>query len=118
VAYDETLAMRIRDAVAGNEGLSERKMFGGLAFMVNGNMFAGIVKDELMFRVGPEAFEEALSRPGARPMDFTGRPSKGMVYVEPAGFESDEDLKAWLDEALTFAAGLPAKAPGTRRRRH
>jgi TfoX/Sxy family transcriptional regulator of competence genes len=109
VAYDERLAKRIRRALSGREGLSEKKMFGGIAFMLNGNMCCGIVGDELMLRVGRERFEETLARPHARPMDFTGRPMKGMVYVGPEGIKSDADLAAWLGRGAEFAATLPPK---------
>ena len=109
MAYDEQLAERIRQALAGREGLTEKKMFGGMAFMLNGNMCCGIVGDELMLRVGPERFEETLARPHARPMDFTGRPMKGMVYVGPQGIKSDAGLAAWLRLGVEFAATLPPK---------
>ena len=84
-------------------------MFGGIAFMLAGNMFCGIVKDELMVRVGPERHDDALSQPHARPMDFTGRAMRGMVYVQPEGFRTDSDLKQWVDLGLMFAAALPPK---------
>lgn len=109
MTYDETLAERIRQALAVREGLTEKKMFGGIAFMLRGNMCCGIVRDELMVRVGPERFEETLARPHARPMDFTGRPMKGMVYVGPEGIKSDADLAAWLRRGVEFAATLPPK---------
>jgi TfoX/Sxy family transcriptional regulator of competence genes len=107
VAYDERLAERVRRALSGREGLSEKKMFGGIAFMLRGNMCCGIVRDDLMVRVGPEGHEEALARPHARPMDFTGRPMKGMVYVGPQGIKSDADLAAWVRRGAEFAATLP-----------
>jgi TfoX/Sxy family transcriptional regulator of competence genes len=107
--YDESLADRVRAVVATRDGFSERKMFGGLCFMVHGNMFAGVVRDDLMLRVGKDAFDDALKRPGARPMDFTGRPMAGMVYVGPQGISSDEALQGWLDDALTFVGTIPPK---------
>jgi len=109
VAYDEELAERIRRALAGRQGVSEKKMFGGIAFMLRGNMCCGIVGDELMVRVGPGRFQEALAEPHARPMDFTGRPMRGMVYVTPEGCRTDEALKRWVEQGLNFAATLPAK---------
>ena len=109
MAYDEVLAERVRRALAGREGLSEKRMFGGIAFMLGGNMFCGIVKDQLMVRVGPERHGEALAQPHARPMDFTGRLMKGMVYVGPEGLRSDADLNAWLRRAVEFAETLPPK---------
>ena len=109
MAYDEELAERIRRALAGRQGVSEKKMFGGIAFMLRGNMCCGIVGDELMVRVGPGRFQEALAEPHARPMDFTGRPMRGMVYVTPEGCRTDEALKRWVEQGLNFAATLPAK---------
>ncbi len=109
MAYDEQLAERIRVALARHPGLTERKMFGGIAFMLNGNMCCGIVKDDLMVRVGPQAHDEALAQPHARPMDFAGRPMKGMVYVGPAGLRSDSALAAWVQRGVDFAATLPPK---------
>ena len=116
MAYDEGVADRVREAVAKHGGLSERKMFGGLCLMVNGNMFAGIIGEELMLRVGPERFEELLSEPAARPMDFTGRPMKGYLYIAPDGFAADGALSTWLEAALAFVESLPAKQPGAKKK--
>ncbi len=110
MAYDEQLADRIRDILAGEEGVTERKMFGGIAYMVNGNMACGIVGDDLMLRLGAEAADEALDRPHMRPMDFTGRPMTGMVYVEPAGVRGVA-LRNWVGKSVTFARSLPPKEP-------
>ncbi len=109
VAYDEGLAQRVREALSERPDLSERKMFGGLCFMLGGNMCAGIVGEELMLRVGPDSYEDALARPHAREMDFTGRSLKGMVYVGVDGFADDADLSGWLEIAVSFAGGLPPK---------
>jgi TfoX/Sxy family transcriptional regulator of competence genes len=109
MAYDEALAERIRAALAGVDGVTERKMFGGIAFMVGGNLACGVVRDELMLRVGAEAHEAALARPHARPMDFSGRPMVGMVYVDRAGISDDQDLARWVQEGASFAASLPPK---------
>ena len=109
MAYNETLANRIRAIVGDGPGLTERKMFGGIAFMLNGNMFCGITRDDLMVRVGPDRFEEALASPGARPMDFTGRPMKGMAFVGPEGYATDEQLRGWVEQTLDYARALPAK---------
>ncbi len=84
-------------------------MFGGIAFMVNGNMCCGVVNDTLMARVGPVQYEAALNKPHARKMDFTGKPLKGFVYVAPEGIESDEDLAGWVKRSLDFVTSLPAK---------
>jgi TfoX/Sxy family transcriptional regulator of competence genes len=109
MAFDEAVAKRVREALAGSPNIVERRMFGGIAFMIRGNMCCGVIVDRLMLRVGPKGYETALSRPHARAMDFTGRPMKGMVYVEPAGFASDGDLKAWIARATGFALSLPPK---------
>jgi TfoX/Sxy family transcriptional regulator of competence genes len=109
VAYNEALAGRIRTVLGGHEGLTERKMFGGLAFMLRGNMCCGVLGDDLMLRVGPERYDDALARPGTRPMDFTGRPMKGMVYVEATAVATDAKLRAWVEVAVGFAGELPAK---------
>lgn len=109
MAFDEAVAGRVREALAGAPDVVEKKMFGGIAFMVRGNMCCGVIGDRLMLRVGPKGYEAALSRPHARPMDFTGRPMKGMVYVEPAGFATLRDMKAWIGRAMKFALSLPLK---------
>jgi len=108
MAYDEALADRIRDVIP-SDGLAEKKMFGGLCFMLNGHMCLGVVKDELMVRVGPDGYGDALSRPHARKMDFTGKPMKGMVYVGTAGLESEEDLEEWVGRGVAFVESLPPK---------
>lgn len=109
MAYDEGLAQRLREASEGQPGLSEKKMFGGLCFLVSGNMCFGVVGEELMVRVGPDTYEACLAEPHARKMDFTGRAMKGLVYVAPDGFDSDEDLAAWVERGMDFAGSLPAK---------
>ena len=109
MAYDEGLAERLRDVYVGMPDVAEKKMFGGLAFMVNGHMSCGVVNDTLMVRVGPEAYANALARPHARQMDFTGKPLKGFVYVAPEGVESDEALSSWVSLSLEFVGSLPPK---------
>ena len=109
MAYDEGLAQRIREGLGSTAGVTERKMFGGIAFMLNGNMVCGIVGDDLMVRVGPDGHDDALAQRHARPMDFNGRPMRGMVYVAPAGTEGDDALRSWLDRGIAFTAGLPPK---------
>jgi hypothetical protein len=109
MAYDEALALRVRPLLAEQEDLREQKMFGGLAFMVGGHMCCGIVGDELMVRVGPAQYGEALARPHARALDFTGRPMKGMVIVAVEGVESDQLLTDWVGRGLAFVASLPPK---------
>lgn len=109
MAYDEGLAERLRPLLARKKGFGEKKMFGGLCYTINGNMCCGIVKDQLMLRLGNEGAAEALKHPHARPMDFTGKPMKSMIYIVPEGIAEDEDLKAWVTKALDFAKTLPAK---------
>ena len=108
MAYSEPLAERLRAIVEGQKGVTERKMFGGLAFMIQGNMCCGIVKDSLMLRMG-DAAEAALTEPHTRPMDFTGKPMRGMLYIDPEGIITDEDLGGWVSRAVNFAKALPAK---------
>jgi hypothetical protein len=84
-------------------------MFGGVAFLIRSNMCVGVVGDELMVRVGPDAYDEAVRQPHARKMDFTGRPMKGFVFVGVEGFELDADLRRWVAHGVEFAASLPAK---------
>ena len=110
MAYDETLAKRVRKVVGDKRGVTERRMFGGLAFMLRGNMFVGILEDRLMARVGPQNYERALASPGAHEMDFTGKPMQGYVFVESSGVKSAADLKHWVGLCADFAAKLPAKA--------
>lgn len=102
MAYDEILALRVRDLLAGQPIVLEKKMMGGLCFMVDGKMCVGIVRDDLMARIAPEMMETAYTRRGCRPMDFTGRPMKGFVFVAPEGTEAPEDLEYWVDLALAF----------------
>ena len=102
MAYDEKLADRIRRALGPDDDIEERKMFGGIAFLRAGRMFVGITGDDLMVRVGPERYEESLGKPHVRPMDFTGRPLKGMVYVAPAGLRTKRALEAWVDRGVRF----------------
>jgi TfoX/Sxy family transcriptional regulator of competence genes len=110
MAFDEGLAHRLRELTEEKPNVLEKKMFGGLSFLVSGNMCFGIVGDELMVRVGPDAYAECLDLPHAREMDFTGRAMKGMIYVSTDGFEEDDDLEAWVSRGFAFAASLPAKS--------
>jgi len=109
MAYDEGLAQRIREVLGERPGVSEKKMFGGLCFLVHGNMCCGVVGDELMARVGKDAYEECLGLPSAREMDFTGRALKGMIYVSVEGVEEDDDLASWVERGAGFAGSLPPK---------
>ena len=109
MAFDEGLAERLRALVADDVDTRERKMFGGLCFLCSGNMAYGIVGDELMVRVGPDAWSDALRDPHAREMDFTGRSMKGMVYVGAAGIAEDAELATWVERGTTYARSLPPK---------
>ncbi len=109
MAFSEKLADRIRKQLASETGIVEKKMFGGLAFMVNGNMSCGVAGDDLMVRVGPDAYADALAEPDAREMDFTGRPMKGMIYVTADGIRTAKRLAFWVKKGLNFAQSLPAK---------
>jgi TfoX/Sxy family transcriptional regulator of competence genes len=109
MAYDEELVTRIRDLIDDRTGVEEKKMFGGLTFMVNGNMACGVTKDVLVVRVGADHYEEALGVPFARECDFTGRPLKSMVMVDRRGFESSGDLRAWVERGVRYARSMPIK---------
>ncbi len=114
MAYDESLAERIRRALGPRARVSERKMFGGLAFLLGGKMFCGIAEDELMVRVGPERYAEALGRPHVRPMDFTGRPMNGYVFVAPAGCSSEKAVAVWVEIAAKFVSSLEVRSGKSR----
>ena len=109
MAYDNRLAARVRSVLAEEPDVAERSMFGGLAFMVAGNMACGVIHDDLMVRVGADAFDDAMNRPHVRVMDFTHRPSKGMVYVAPAGVRDDRELEGWIARGVRYARSLPSK---------
>lgn len=109
MAYDEGVAERIREFFADSDGIGEKKMFGGIAFMDRGNMCCGVVDDVLMARIGPDAYAAALVEPHVREMDFTGKPLTGFIYVDAPGFAEDDDLARWLDRCRSFTGSLPAK---------
>jgi TfoX/Sxy family transcriptional regulator of competence genes len=109
VAYDEALAERIRELIALRGDVTERKMFGGIVWMLAGNMACGVLDDELIVRLGPEEGERALGEPHTRPFDFTGRPTKGIVCIAPDATAEGKVLAAWVEEALAFAGSLPPK---------
>jgi TfoX/Sxy family transcriptional regulator of competence genes len=109
MAYREEVAERIRSVLDGTRGVTERKMFGGIAFLYNGHMCCGVNGEDLMLRLGNEDAAKALMEPHTRPMDFTGKPLKSMAYVNPEGYDADDDLRAWVDRALRFAKTLPPK---------
>jgi TfoX/Sxy family transcriptional regulator of competence genes len=109
--YDEGLAERIRGVFLDRTDVAEKRMFGGIAFMVRGRMCVGIVKEDLMVRVGAAAHDALAQEPNARPMDFTGRPMKGFLFVSPDGFESDAELERWIARGVAHATSLPEKTP-------
>jgi TfoX/Sxy family transcriptional regulator of competence genes len=109
MAYNVELAQRVRQLLKRRRGITEKKMFGGLAYLFHGNMTCGVIGSRLMVRVGPEQYEKALARPHAGPMDFTGRPMKGFVYVAAQGLQTDSELRPWIDLSLRFARSLPPK---------
>ena len=108
MAYDEQLSDRIREAMAALPNLEEKYMFGGICYMLNGKMCVGVVQDEMMCRIGPDAYEEALHRTGCREMVFTGKPMKGYVYVSADGMKTKKDFDHWID--LCVAYNKTAKA--------
>jgi TfoX/Sxy family transcriptional regulator of competence genes len=109
MGFDDGLAQRLREQLAGTSGLAEKKMFGGLSFLVDGNLCVGVMGEELIARVGPDATDAALGRPGSRLFDFSGRPMKGWIAVDPSALEADDTLAEWVDKALRFARTLPPK---------
>jgi len=110
MAYDEDLAGRVREVVPIDAEVTERKMFGGLAFLIDGHMFVGIMGSELMVRLGSETAQRALELDHVREMDFTGRPMKNMIFVQPAGLQ-DPELKRWVTAAADYARTLDPKQP-------
>jgi hypothetical protein len=110
MAYDQGLAQRIREAMADELGLSEREMFGGIGFMLNGNMACGVIGEDLMVRVGADRYQEALDQPGVRLFDMTGRPMKGWVVVDGGVAAEDDAFGNWVAWGVETARGLPAKA--------
>jgi len=107
--FDEMLALRIRTMLGPLPGLEEKKMFGGVGFLLNGNMACGVHKNDFIVRVGAANYAEALSQPHTRVFDLTGRPMAGWVMVEPEGCGTEAELKAWVEDGLEFARLLPMK---------
>ena len=110
MTFSERTAHEIRRAIGDTPGFSERPMYSGIAFMVQGNMCCGVLDDNLVVRVGPDTYDDALREPHTRPMDFTGRALPGFVYVDRAGFESATSLGQWIERSLRFARTLPPKS--------
>ena len=109
MAYDLGLADRLRSIVERRGAFMERKMFGGVAFIVNGHMCCGVVKNDLVLRLSTERAAASLHQAHTRPMDFSGKPMKSMIYVDPRGTDSDQSLETWVESALSFVRSLPAK---------
>ncbi len=109
MAYDEGLATRVRELLGDRLGLTEKRMFGGLAFLLEGNMACGIRGDDLIVRVAAEDSDAALAEPDTRPFDMTGRPMKGWLLVGPNGYAEDDDLRRWVDQGVAYAGTLPPK---------
>lgn len=109
MAFSESLAGRLRDALARKKNIEERKMFGCLCLLLNGNALVGVWKDALIARLGPDESEEALLEPHVRQFDITGKPMRNWVVVEPEGVEDDEQLRSWIDRATKFVGKLPKK---------
>ena len=109
MAYDEDLAQRVREVLAARAEVSERKMFGGIGFMIAGNMSVGVIGEELIVRLDPEDAEKSLTEDGVREFDFTGRPMKGWIFVAPERTSDDAGLSEWVEAGADYATSLPAK---------
>ena len=109
MAYDLGLAVRCSDILQDRNGFEEKKMFGGIGYLINGNMACGVLKENLIVRVGPSAHDEAMAHPDSVPFDFTGLSMAGWIMVTPDGLMEDADLETWVNAGLAFADTLPAK---------
>lgn len=109
MAYDEGLAFRIEEILRDKADLDEKRMFGGIAWLVNGNVAVGVYEESLISRIGPEDYQSALSKPGVREFDITGRPMKGWIMASDDAINEDNDLKYWIQKGLEFGSSLPAK---------
>jgi TfoX/Sxy family transcriptional regulator of competence genes len=109
MAFDESLAERIRDALARKKNVEEKKMFGGIGFLLNGNLLVGVWKNSLIVRLGPDQGDQAMLEPHVKAFDITGKPMKNWVLVEPEGVEHDEQLNCWIQRAVSFVGKLPGK---------
>ncbi|MCI0557611.1 MAG: TfoX/Sxy family protein [Nitrososphaera sp.] len=109
MVYNEQLASKIRAVVARRKGISEKKMFGGVAFLLNSRMCFGVLKDDLIVRVGPERYKEALERAHVRPMNFTGRETRGFVFVDSKAWSKGTSLRRWLEIGIDYASSIPKK---------
>jgi TfoX/Sxy family transcriptional regulator of competence genes len=109
MAYNPEIAERIAEILAETPGITSKQMFGGLSFMLNGNMLIGVDKERLMVRIGKERYEEYLQLEGAQEMDFTKKPMKGFLFIDETGFSTDKDLETWIDRCVDFVSTLPNK---------
>ena len=109
MAYDENLAQRVREILSGSKSITERKMFGGLCFMVNGNMLGGVLKDDFIVKFDKADNEKVVAQKHVRPFDFSGKPMAGIAYVGPGGLKTRKDLAKWVGMGKTYASGLPKK---------
>lgn len=109
MVYDEGLSQRIRELIRDTDGIEEKKMFGGIGFLLNGHMACGVNKEELIIRVGPDYYQQALLQTGAKVFDLTGRAMTGWVAVQSPGYQRDADLEDWVNRGLGFARTLPPK---------
>ncbi|MBS0204715.1 MAG: TfoX/Sxy family protein [Planctomycetes bacterium] len=112
MAYDESLAQRIRDGFARMSGITEKKLFGGIGFLLNGHLCVGVWKESLIVRLDATEGAAALYEPHVREFDVTGRPMKGWILVDPAGLEEDRSVNEWLQRAFDFVSTLPPKVAG------
>lgn len=117
MAYSEETVERVRRILSDRQGVVEKRMIGGLSFLVNGSMCCGVTGSALMVRVGPAAYDWALAQPHVRPMEFSGRPLAAFVCVEPEGYATDAALATWVQRGIDFAATLPAKTPAPKKPR-
>ncbi|MGD8553280.1 MAG: TfoX/Sxy family protein [Anaerolineales bacterium] len=113
MAYDQQLAMQVRAALSGEASFTEREMFGGIGFMLSGNMACGVIGNDLIVRVGPEAYETELNHAGVKQFDMTGRPMRGWVLVTPEALSTEASIHNWVKKGLEFARSLPAKSSAT-----
>jgi TfoX/Sxy family transcriptional regulator of competence genes len=109
MAYSESLAARVHEILARQRGITEKKMFGGVGFLLHGNMCVGVWKTSLIARLGPEEAPAALKEPHVVEFDVTSRPMKGWVMIEPDGLETDQQLSHWVAQSTTFVSTLPRK---------
>lgn len=109
MTYNKELAEKVEKALGAQKGISARKMFGGMCFLLNGNMCVGVLNDDLVIRCGADAQSKLLDKPYTRPMDFTGKPMKSMIYISPSGWKKNADLKEWIKHGIAFVKTLPKK---------